>query len=295
MTLKPTYRLVVVPIILADVILIGVSLFLLSRVFDLISHMNVVHSALGIESFGVASHVAFIALILPPGAIFCKIWRKWMYELSHIYEQATNFSVYRAECFHEGDRPLLHASIATLMRAIGLVPEDAPEEAALAAFDRKVHLEVPYALQVSMGRVGIRYRHACVMFLPFFLDLGDSVGIELNEGKTALHFLLRIVMGLTSYLAVYPVLVALLSCFMWVSLKLQRPASIWASYITTATLVIVLAFLWHIADGLLRNWGEHSTVGICATLSISAVMFLLTACLYRPVARRAGQEPPRAA
>jgi len=283
MALKPTHRLRVVPVILADVMVMGINLFLLTCVMDLISDMNLVHSALGIESFGAASYAATGAMVLPAVVMFCKIWRKWMLELSRIHEQATIFSVCKAACFNEEDRPLLYHSIAKFMKGIDAVPKDASEETALEAFDSKVHLEVPLALQVSLGRVGIRYSHGCVIFLPFFLYLMDGVGLALNEAVPARSILLQLVGGLTSYLAVYPVMLALIAMFMRVSLRLKRCASIWASYVATALAITVVTLSWHVAEGILRGWGEHSTAGICVFLSTSAAIFLLAAFMYRPL------------
>jgi hypothetical protein len=282
MTLQPTHKLRVVPVIITEVMVKGISLFLLICVMDLFSDMNAVHSAFGIESFGAASYVATCAMILPAVVMFCRIWRKWMHELSRIHEQATSFSVFEAECFQEADRPLIHRSIAKFMKGIDAVPKDASEEVALEAFERKVHVEVPCALRVSLGRVGIRYRHACVIFLPFFLYLMDGVGLALHQGVPARNILLQLVGGITSYLAVYPVLLALIALFMRVSLRLRSCASIWASYVATAMLITVMALSWHVAEGTLRGWGERDTVSFCAFISASAAMFSLTAFLYRP-------------
>jgi hypothetical protein len=295
MTLQPTHKLRVVPVIITEVMVKGISLFLLICVMDLFSDMNAVHSALGIESFGAASYVATSAMILPAVVMFCRIWRKWMHELSRIHEQATSFSVFEAECFQEADRPLIHRSIAKFMKGIDAVPKDASEQTALEAFEEKVHLEVPWALQVSLGRVGIRYRHACVIFLPFFLYTMDGLGLALNQAVPARNILLQLVGGLTSYLAVYPVLLAIIAMLMRVSLRLQRCAFIWASYISTAMVITVVALSWHVAEGILRTRGEHSTAGICVFLSTSAAIFLLTAFMYRPLVWTGLKPKPRGA
>jgi hypothetical protein len=295
MTLQPTYRLRVVPVILADVMVMGINLFLLIIVMDLISDMNAVHSALGIESFGAVSYVATSALVLPACVMFCKIWRKWMHEVSRIHGQAKSFSVFEAACFNEEDRPLLHRSIAKFMKGIDAVPKDASEQTALEAFEEKVHLEVPWALQVSLGRVGIRYRHACVIFLPFFLYTMDGLGLALNQAVPARNILLQLVGGLTSYLAVYPVLLAIIAMLMRVSLRLQKCVPIWASYISTAMVITVVALSWHVAEGILRTRGEHSTAGICVFLSTSAAIFLLTAFMYRPLVWTGLKPKPRGA
>jgi len=283
MTLQPTHRLRVVPVILADVMVMGINLFLLVCMMDLITDMDAVHSALGVESFGAASYAVTAAFVLPAVVMFCKIWRKWMHELSRIHEQAMSFSVFKAACFNEEDRPLIYHSIAKFMKGIGAVAKDAPEATALEAFDSKVHLEVPRALQISLGRVGMRYRNVCVIFLPFFLYLMDGVGLALNEALPARSILLQLVSGITSYLAVYPVLLALIAMSMRASLRLQRCASIWASYVATAMAITVVALSWHVAEGILRGWGERSTAGVCVFLSTSAAIFLLTAFLYRPL------------
>merc|ERR1712079_880582 len=103
------------------------------------------------------------------GVLFCSMWRQWLHELSRIHEQANNFSVFNAQCFDEDDRPKVQRGIVRFMKGIGLVRKDASDDAALKAFDKKVKLEVPRALEVSLGRVGILYRHACVFFLPLAL------------------------------------------------------------------------------------------------------------------------------
>jgi len=177
------------------------------------------------------------------------------------------------------------------MKGIEAVPKDASEEAALEAFERKVHIEVPCALRMSLGRVGIQYRHACVIFLPFFLFLTDGVGLALNQGVPARNIFLQLVGGITSYLAVYPVLLALIAFFMRVSLRLRSCASIWASYVATAMVITVVALSWHVAEGALRGWGERDAVGLCAFISTSAAMFSLAAFLYRP---RTGHSAERA-
>ncbi|CAK0850483.1 unnamed protein product [Prorocentrum cordatum] len=68
-----------------------------------------------------------------------------------------------------------------------------------------------------------------------------------------------------------------------------RCASIWASYVATAVIITVVALSWHVVEGILRVWAEHSTAGICAFLSTSAAIFLLTAFMYSSLA---GRAPP---
>jgi hypothetical protein len=281
MTLHPRNRLTVVPVILADVMVMGINLFFLISVFDTVSSMTAVRTALGGAQSQTAGYILKVALALPCVAALCKVWRNWLHELSRIDEQAADFSVLKAECFNEGDRPLVQHSIARFMRGIGLVQQDASEQAALEAFDRKVHLEVPHALEVSVGRVGILYRHACVIFLPLALGNMDRVGVALNEGESALRIFLLILLGTTHYLAVDPALLALLSMAMRASLWLQSRALVWASYVITASVLIAAALAWRIVSEALRDWAADSSSGLVAAMASSAAMSLLTAFLYR--------------
>lgn len=281
MTLHPRDRLTVVPVILADVLVMGINLFLLISIMDTVSSMTAVRTALGGAQSEVTGYVLKCALAIPCVVALCRIWRNWMHELSRINEQAADFSVLKAECFHEGDRPLVQHSIARFMRGIGLVQKDASEQAALEAFDQKVHLEVPRALQESVGRVGILYRHACVIFLPLALGNMDHVGVALNEGESALRIFLLVLFGTTQYLAVNPALLAFLSLAMRASLRLQRRVLVWASYAVTATVLILAALAWRNVAFSLQEWATDSSAGLGAALAISAAMFLLAALLYR--------------
>lgn len=281
MTLHPRNRLTVVPVILADVMIMGINLFFLISVLDTVSSMTAVRTALGGAQSEMAGYILKLLFALPCVVALCKVWRNWLQELCRIDEQAADFSVLKAECFNEGDRPLVQNSIARFMRGIGLVQQDASEQAALEAFDQKVHLEVPHALEVSVGRVGILYKHACVIFLPLALGNMDSVGVALNEGESALRIFLLVLTGATQYLAVNPALLAFLSMAMRASLWLHSRALVWASYGITATVLIAAALAWRMVADALRDWAADSSSGLVAAMASSFAMSLLTAFLYR--------------
>jgi len=280
MTLQPKEKLRVLPVILTDVMVMGINFFAIS-ILDMIGDMKAVHKVLEGANLTASGYVVTAVLVVPCTVLFCKMWREWLLEQSRIHEQARNFSVFRAQCLHEEDRPLIQCSIARFMKGIGLVPKDAPDDAALEAFDMKVHLEVPRALEVSVGRVGILYRHACVIFLPLALGIMDSIGVALNEEEPARLVCLRILSGVTSYLAVYPALLALLSLVMRASLRLQKCALIWTSYVLTALVVVALAIGWGIFIASMRTRANESGGGLATFLAIDATMFGLVAFLYR--------------
>merc|ERR1740138_1952649 len=103
----------------------------------------------------------------------------------------------------------------------------------------------------------------------------DSIGVYLNKGEKAIIIFLRVWSGVTSYLAVYPALLALLSLSMWASLRLQRRSSIWASYIITSMGIVVTAIAWGVLAAVMRDRAADSFPWLCACLAVSIAMFLL--------------------
>jgi hypothetical protein len=267
-------------VMLPDVIVMGIMFFVAIHVLNTITCMKVVQEALVQVNIAASYEITIAVMVVPCTVLFCKMWRQWLHELSRIHEQANNFSVFKAQCYDEEDRPKVQRNIIKLMRAIGLVQTDASDDAALRAFDTMVHLEVPRALEVSLGRVGILYRHACVIFLPLAMTSMDSIMLSLSRGRSARYVCFFFLAGVTRYLAVYPALLGLLSLLMRASLRLQKCALIWTAYVLTALIVVTLAIGWDVA------WKRESrvyesSVGPAVCLAVDAAMFALVAFLYR--------------
>jgi hypothetical protein len=230
---------------------------------------------------------------VPCTVLFCKKWRQWLHEQSRIHEQARDFSVFKAKCGNEEDRPVVQRSIATFMKGIGLVPKDAPDDAALKAFDMKVHQEVPRALEVSLGRVGIPYGYACVIFLPTALNGMESIGLVLGQdhqsvwpsaASPARLVCLAILGYAIKYLAVYPAILALFSLVMRASLRLHKRAPIWATCVLTAMVGVALDKGWDLLHYVyLLLWANESDVGLAVFLATHAAMFGVVTFLYRPL------------
>jgi len=173
------------------------------------------------------------------------------------------------------------------------VPKDAPDDAALQAFDMKVHLEVPRALEVSLGRVGIPYGYACVIFLPTALNGMESIGLILGQGHQSVwqsaalpaRFVCLVILGYAiKYLAVYPAILALNSLVMRASLRLQKRAPIWATCVLTAMVAVALAHGWDLLHYVyLLQWADETDVGLAVFLATHAAMFGVVTFLYRPL------------
>lgn len=282
MTLQPKDKLTVVPVFLADVLVMGMTLLLSISLLDTISDLPAIHQALQDAGLWFSGYLLNLMLVVPSAVIFCKLWRQWLHELNSINQQAQSFSVANGVCFKEEDRPIIQRSIARFMKGLEIVGKEASEAEALEAFNHKVHHEIPIVLEMSVGRVGILYRHACVIFLPLALGTLDYVSEAINEGETVSMIALRVASGGTTYLAVYPAILATVSLMMWLSLKLKNCILICMSYVFTGLLSVVAAIVLTDISGELRIGALHSTGGLCAFLAFCLAMFLLVAFLYRP-------------
>mmetsp|Transcript_105397 Transcript_105397/g.337084 ORF Transcript_105397/g.337084 Transcript_105397/m.337084 type:complete len:226 (+) Transcript_105397:953-1630(+) len=133
-------------------------------------------------------------------------------EKQDFHKHLSGFTVTDCVCSVESDRPIVYSNIADLMRARGLVSEDASEEVALQAFEESVRTNLPFAFAFSMTRFTFSYTDNLLIgafaFVPACLDrwAGLAHGVPMRVfAVDALNTLFRI-------LAIVPLTFALMEC-----------------------------------------------------------------------------------
>lgn len=144
-------------------------------------------------------------------------------ERQDIQKRLSDFTVQDCVCFLDSDRPIVYGNIADLMRAKGLVPEDASEEVALQAFDAMVRTILPFAFESSMSRFTFSYKDTLLIgafiVLPNFFDswAGLAHGIPMR------YFAVKGMDNLVRVLTYIPLSFAVMGCLSSCCLQWRGP------------------------------------------------------------------------
>ncbi|CAK0849871.1 unnamed protein product [Prorocentrum cordatum] len=280
LTLHKKDKLHVIPVILPSVLAMGVVTILVVCLCDMVVHIAVVREALvGMGLENTACYLTF-AVAFPFAVAFCIAWRNWLRVKARIEKQSENFSIHQAECFNEADRPLVKRSIARFMKVISAIAKDATDEAALDAFDKKVRTEMPKALAQSVGKAGVRYKHVVVIFLPLALQTIDGAGILMREGASARKVGLHIMGGWVVRLAVYPLMIPMLTLLMGLSLRLKSGAAILSAATAAAALVLAASMELSRVIQYLEQGAVHSDSDLRSFAVASFVCCSLVGACY---------------
>lgn len=93
-----------------------------------------------------------------------------------------DFSVARAKCAVESDRPIVYANIAALMRVSRRLPEETTEAECLEIFDKVVRKDLHDILDDSMGSGGLSFKHIGIICLNLSLPICLDVFVGFFDG-----------------------------------------------------------------------------------------------------------------
>eukprot|EP00928_Gymnodinium_smaydae_P019994 TRINITY_DN17716_c0_g1_i1.p1 TRINITY_DN17716_c0_g1~~TRINITY_DN17716_c0_g1_i1.p1 ORF type:complete len:606 (-),score=116.04 TRINITY_DN17716_c0_g1_i1:75-1892(-) len=281
-------QLLVQPVFLPKVILLSMLIIFASRLLYGIMYMPVVHrflrdhfpSAVGdIFEFWMVPQL----LILAP-SVMCLVivLRRWIQERRHIYKHIQAFSILDADCFSEKDRRVVEGNVAVFARHFGLVEPQATREEALSAFDELVHKRVPGVLHKSLGRIGVRYKHTCLIFIVYIFYIMDTLACRMIIGKDDARLLIIDTFGYaTVVFCIGPVSIGICSRFSELSLILQGEFRWLGIVLTNAATLFTYYVLWMINIKLVDLTYNEWFLGIPAYLVFVVLMVVIATWMYR--------------
>jgi len=183
--------------------------------------------------------------IIPTGYGFIIALRNHERQQQKISSHVADFDVDKATCFSESDRPILHSNIATLMREVSVVSDDAPEAVALEAFNRLVHENLSDVLGASLGRFGFSYRYVLALsssiVLPRWVDamtgaLHHSIFQKDDAAVPLMSISSWFLFALTNMLGVLPLVFAL--CSRLSRLCLHLPSDSFKEFLVVTAVIV---------------------------------------------------------
>lgn len=131
------------------------------------------------------SGYAWLTMLFRIPLIFCAnfLSRYLIKDLEQTRRRISNFSVQKAMCSSEIDRPLVYGNISLLLKHYGIITKSASEQEALDLFNNMVRANLPIALQRLSGRTGgVPYiTVACVLIPSAGREIMDFLSIIMRR------------------------------------------------------------------------------------------------------------------
>lgn len=289
LVLHPGGPVIVVPVFLPELVLRGILFWLVFTTIHLTMSLEVIWDFVDNSTLSHYLDVGVtLGLMLPASAALMVTQRKWARKRADIQRLVENFSITRAACFCEDDRPVVQGNIASFMRDLELVPADATEAAALAAFDQLVREEVPHALATSFGRAGIPYRYAVTIFMAQSLRIWDQITPMVRGLLQVDDFCIDASFHLTMHFALLPLGIAAFEIAVSHCLdEGVRPALV--LIVSFFAIFALFCALWLSFD-MVANMAKDSRLSLPLYLSYLLVLCCLARLAFRPLAAKPVQR-----
>mmetsp|Transcript_16842 Transcript_16842/g.46436 ORF Transcript_16842/g.46436 Transcript_16842/m.46436 type:complete len:629 (-) Transcript_16842:101-1987(-) len=280
LALHPGGRITLIPVLLPQLVLRGMIFWFLFNSVHILLQLHEVCDFIG-DACHIFQVTVTAALIMPASIGLLCSQRNWAQTRANIQRLVEGFSIERAACFCEDDRPVVQGNIASFMQDLQLVAPEAGEAAALRAFDELVREEVPLALAASFGRAGIPYRYVVSMFLGQSLRVADELAPCLMGRTPVFHLGVDSLVHLTLHFAVLPLAVAV---FDWAAMRSIRGSATSVAGLGLLYLAIFGTFsaLWVGLDLLSGLAKEGRTGCLALTAGLAVSLCVLTRLAYRP-------------
>uniref|UniRef100_A0A7S2PPD7 Transmembrane protein n=1 Tax=Zooxanthella nutricula TaxID=1333877 RepID=A0A7S2PPD7_9DINO len=283
--LYPSGLLQVQPVLFPKFVLAGTLLICCSRAIFAVFYLpSIVEVRRPLESaWHVETELALnLAAFLPPIvglAIACRLWAR---EFDNIHKHVKAFSITKASCLDERDRRIVERNVATFARHVGFVTATTARTEALASFDELVQREVPYLLKASLGRVGVPYRHAVMMFAVYFPYTMDMIAGYALEGKANARVVFGSLLWCVSLcFGIGPLCVAL--CF-WMTRASLCLTSCIATLLCFCCIVMTTTMAYCVliegVANMLYSWSMKSALDLALFFFFDAILVLIAAVVF---------------
>eukprot|EP00929_Paragymnodinium_shiwhaense_P110286 TRINITY_DN7717_c0_g1_i1.p1 TRINITY_DN7717_c0_g1~~TRINITY_DN7717_c0_g1_i1.p1 ORF type:complete len:639 (-),score=34.04 TRINITY_DN7717_c0_g1_i1:612-2528(-) len=207
------------------------------------------------------------------------IYMRFRARSSHDMQRTVDtFSVMKAKCFCEDDRPIVNGNIVKYLRSSKMVDMTMRDDEVLKVFDAHVRRTFGQTIRQAIGAMGIRYRWLLVLVS---VGLGapnvDYIGALLHDCEDALEVAVTCIDILSWQFAGFPIHLASVAVVarLAVSARGVREmlivlASLLAGCATT------LGFYVLLSDTVLRPLAKESTVGLALFVLHHVLLLLLT-------------------
>jgi len=249
------------------------------------------------------SYIGLVMLLGPSAIAFSFIMRRWAHVQAQLREQVAQFCVQDARCFCEDDRPVVYSLITAFIRAMNVLDEEAvanpDQEVLLEEFNKLVRTEVPDMILVSIGRIGIPYKHVAAMCLGHALHTCDNFAVFWREGWELNAIISNTFLHGSLFLGVFPLYVALTSLLTSRMIHIKRRCFEVLYVLVTSSFECTVTAGTYFSLRRVEKAGRETWGGAALYACVLVAILGATAWLYRPYPYtkhkrrlRADERPP---
>eukprot|EP00929_Paragymnodinium_shiwhaense_P051908 TRINITY_DN26047_c0_g1_i1.p1 TRINITY_DN26047_c0_g1~~TRINITY_DN26047_c0_g1_i1.p1 ORF type:complete len:840 (+),score=181.93 TRINITY_DN26047_c0_g1_i1:198-2717(+) len=276
MALHPRGHVVVLPTFMSALVLLGNALNSLLVCAVYVTSLRSMQEKMGRSQ----SYFLLAIVMLATNVLLCSMMRHWAREQKQFKQRLASFSIARATCYDENDRPIVNKNVVSLIRGIHEPMQRVSQDRVLAAFDKLVKIVVPEYMKNSIGRVGLPYRYVVAIALCHFMHLFDNVAVWLRSGRGGRAIMLGVFRDITITFALFPLLLAFLS---WMTKKavLGMPPVLEPLYIFFMAVVLSVSYVIGMTLVMdLEHFARASAAGLVTYTAFILALFVFTSVIY---------------
>eukprot|EP00929_Paragymnodinium_shiwhaense_P035077 TRINITY_DN19001_c0_g1_i2.p1 TRINITY_DN19001_c0_g1~~TRINITY_DN19001_c0_g1_i2.p1 ORF type:complete len:688 (+),score=70.79 TRINITY_DN19001_c0_g1_i2:179-2242(+) len=267
--LFPEKPIVVLPTRLPIFILASILAFMIQNLLPLLPFC---------EELGIARLVAWQL----PMVILGVYMRFWARSLHDMQKAVDTFSVAKAGCHLEDDRPLVVGNIASYLRSSNIVPMSMKDDQVLKVFDRHVQQIFGETIRQAIGPMGIRYRWLMVLvWVAVGAPNMDYIGALLcccEDRREVFISCVEIISWQMAGFALHWASVAVIAKVAVTARGIREIlvvlASLFAGSTTTVSMYLYVSYT------VLRPLAKESSAGLALFVVHHVMLFLLTCFIF---------------